>query len=92
MLIRVKGGMNMACTRNNICFGICFILTITPGSGVTSVVNCDDVCGTSPTIEISPTGSVIITLPLTACFAVTLNNDLSVNTVLTDLFFFLLHR
>lgn len=44
-------------------------------------------CGTSPTIVISPSGSIVITLPLVACFSITLNDDLSVASSLTSLSF-----
>ncbi|EMA6343013.1 hypothetical protein ACO11K_000856 [Bacillus cytotoxicus] len=77
----------MACTTNNICFDVCLVITITPGNGISSSVNCDGTCGNSPSIEISPTGSIIITLPLIACFSITLNDDLSVASQLTSLSF-----
>lgn len=77
----------MACTTENVCFDICLTITIKPGSEVTTVVDCGDACGTSPTIVVKPDGSVVITLPLTACFSITVNNDFSVNAELTALFF-----
>ncbi|EMA6343006.1 hypothetical protein ACO11K_000867 [Bacillus cytotoxicus] len=77
----------MACTTNNICFNVCLVITITPGNGVESVVNCGNLCGTSPTIIITPCGSVVITLPLVACFTITLSDDLSVDSQLTSLSF-----
>lgn len=77
----------MACTTNNVCFDVCLVVTITPGGGVTSVVNCGDTCGTSPSIVINPNGSIVITLPLVACFTITLNDDLSVVSSLTSLSF-----
>ncbi len=86
VLIR-KGGIDMACTTNNLCFNICLKIVITPGNGVVTNVNCGDVCGTSPTIEITPDGAIVITLPLVACFSITLNDDLSVSTLLTSLSF-----
>jgi hypothetical protein len=72
---------------NNVCFDVCLVITITPGSGATSVINCDGTCGTSPTIVINPNGSVVITLPLSACFSITLNDDLSVTSSLSSLSF-----
>ncbi|MGF9829512.1 hypothetical protein ABEX57_24425 [Bacillus anthracis] len=77
----------MACTTNNVCFDVCLVVTITPGDGVTSVVNCGDTCGTSPSIVINPNGSIVITLPLVACFTITLNDDLSVVSSLKSLSF-----
>jgi hypothetical protein len=79
----------MACKRNDICFKVCFddLLTIVPGQGVTSVIRCGDECGTSPRIDVTSSGSIIIILPLTACFSITLNNDLSVTSALTSLSF-----
>ncbi|HDR6248281.1 hypothetical protein [Bacillus thuringiensis] len=77
----------MACTTNNVCFDVCLVVTITPGEEVTSVVNCGDTCGTSPSIVINPNGSIVITLPLVACFTITLNDDLSVASSLTSLSF-----
>lgn len=77
----------MACTTNNVCIDVCLEITITPGSGIDAVVNCGGECGTSPTIVISPSGSIVITLPLVACFSITLNDDLSVVSSLTSLSF-----
>lgn len=77
----------MACTTNNVCIDVCLEITITPGSGIDAVVNCGGACGTSPTIVISPSGSIVITLPLVACFSITLNDDLSVVSSLTSLSF-----
>ncbi|HFK1431689.1 TPA: hypothetical protein ACGXNJ_001692 [Bacillus cereus] len=77
----------MACTANNVCFDVCLKITITPGSGIDAVVDCGGACGTSPTIVISPSGSIVITLPLVACFSLTLNDDLSVASSLTSLSF-----
>ena len=42
---------------------------------------------TSPTIVISPSGSIVITLPLVACFSIALKDDLSVDSSLTSLYF-----
>ncbi|EEM59349.1 hypothetical protein bthur0007_27570 [Bacillus thuringiensis serovar monterrey BGSC 4AJ1] len=50
-------------------------------------MDCEGACGTSPTIVISPSGSIVITLPLVACFSITLNDDLSVASSLTSLSF-----
>lgn len=83
----IKGGKMMACTKENVCFDICLTITITPGSEAEVAVDCADACGTSPTIEVKADGSVVITLPLTACFSITLNDDFSVNSELTGLFF-----
>ncbi|MDD0818472.1 hypothetical protein [Bacillus cereus] len=77
----------MACTTNNVCFDVCLMITITPSSGIDAVVDCGGACGTSPTIVISPSGSIVITLPLVACFSITLNDDLSVVSSLTSLSF-----
>ncbi|MEI4801715.1 hypothetical protein ACIGHG_03300 [Bacillus sp. NPDC077411] len=77
----------MACTADNVCFDVCLVVTITPGGGTTSSVNCDGTCGTSPSIVINPDGSITITLPLVACFSITLNDDLSVVSSLTSLSF-----
>jgi hypothetical protein len=76
----------MACKRNDICFKVCLMITIVPGQGVTSVIRCGDECGTSPRIDVTSSGSIIIILPLTACFSITLNNDLSVTSALTSLY------
>jgi hypothetical protein len=83
----MKGGIMMSCTTNNICFDICLKITITPGSGVSTTVDCGDACGTSPTIIINPDGSIVITLPLIACFSITLDDDLSTSAILTSLSF-----
>ncbi|HDR5362580.1 TPA: hypothetical protein QCS40_002420 [Bacillus anthracis] len=77
----------MACTTNNVCFDVCLKITITPGSGIDAVLDCGGACGTSPTIVISPSGSIVITLPLVACFSITLNDELSVASSLTSLSF-----
>lgn len=77
----------MACTTNNVCFDVCLKITITPGSGIDAVVDCGGACGTSPKIVISPSGSIVITLPLIACFSILLNDDLSVASSLTSLSF-----
>lgn len=77
----------MACTTNNVCFDVCLKITITTSSGIDAVVDCGGACGTSPTIVISPSGSIVITLPLVACFSITLNDDLSVVSSLTSLSF-----
>ena len=77
----------MACTTNNVCFDVCLEITITPGGGVTVAVDCGGTCGTSPVIVISPSGAIVITLPLIACFSITLNDDLSVSSLLTSLSF-----
>ncbi|MGG2016347.1 hypothetical protein [Bacillus sp. S10(2024)] len=77
----------MACTTNDVCFNVCLVITITPGGGTASVINCGEACGTSPTIVVNPNGSVVITLPLLACFSITLNDDLSVSSSLTSLSF-----
>ncbi|PGK42874.1 hypothetical protein CN907_08635 [Bacillus anthracis] len=77
----------MACTTNNVCFDVCLKITINPGSGIDAVVDCGGACGTSPTIIISPSGSIVITLPLVACFSISLNDDLSVASSLTSLSF-----
>ena len=77
----------MACTTNNVCLDVCLKITITPGSGIDAVVDCGGECGTSPTIIINPSGSIIITLPLVACFSIALNDDLSVDSSLTSLSF-----
>ena len=76
----------MACTTNNVCLDVCLKIIIT-GSGIDAVVDCGGACGTSPTIVISPSGSIVITLPLVACFSITLNDDLSVVSSLTSLSF-----
>lgn len=77
----------MACTTNNVCFDVCLEITITPGGGVTVAVDCGGTCGTSPAIVISPSGEIVITLPLIACFSITLNDDFSVSSLLTSLSF-----
>ncbi|WP_116344770.1 hypothetical protein [Bacillus sp. HMA207] len=77
----------MACTTNNVCLDVCLKITITPGSGIDAVVDCGGTCGTSPTIVISPSGSIVITLPLVACFSIALKDDLSVDASLTSLYF-----
>lgn len=59
-----------------ICIDVCLIVTITPVSEVE--------CGFSSSIA---TNGNAITLPLVACFSITLNDDLSVRTTLTRLSF-----
>lgn len=50
----------MACTTNNVCLDVCLKIIITHGSGIDAVVDCGGACGTSPTIVISPSGSVLL--------------------------------
>ena len=66
---------------------MCALRLQLPGSGIDAVVDCGGTCGTSPTIVISSSGSIVITLPLIACFSISLNDDLSVASSLTSLYF-----
>ena len=66
---------------------MCVLKLQLPGSGIDAVVDCGGTCGTSPTIVISPSGSIVITLPLVACFSIALKDDLSVDSSLTSLYF-----
>lgn len=66
---------------------MCVLKLQLPGSGIDAEVDCGGTCGTSPTIVISPSGSIVITLPLVACFSIALKDDLSVDSSLTSLSF-----
>lgn len=82
-----RGGDVMACIRDDFSFSILLIMTIEPGNGATSVIECNGAGETSPRIIVEPNGTVVCRFPLLVYYTIDLENDFRMSAKVTDVTF-----